>query len=86
MIYAHLRLLKDWHEDEEAADDEEGDEVEVGKVGATASALGVQIVRLGVALGLWLVRAVQHDLLPAFPGGRTKEYQQSLKTGLRFSY
>ena len=68
-------------EDEEAADDEEGDEVEVGKVGATASALGVQIVRLWVALRLWLVCAVQHDFLPALPSGRTKEDQQSLKMG-----
>ena len=60
-------------EDEEAADDEEGDEVEVGKVRPATSALGVQVIRLGITPGLRFVCAVQHYLLPALPCGRAEE-------------
>ena len=40
------------------------------------------VIGLGVALGLWLADAVEHDLLPRLPGGRPEEHQQRLEEGL----
>jgi len=70
----------DGHEqvqNEEGADNEEGDKVGEGKVGAT-TLFAVGVVRVGVALNCGVFDARKHDLLPGFSSSWAKEYKKRL--------